>query len=201
MSSDAGFGPEFTDTLRDGTRVLIRPIRPDDKDRLVAGLERLSPESRYRRFLRPVKELTDRELRYLTEIDYTNHYAIGALALDEPEGPGLGIARYVRDPVDPDVAEAAVAVVDDFQGKGLGSLLLSHLIEAARRNRISVFRAWVLAENRTVIDGLRALGAELDLQGGLLRIDFDLPEAFEGSPMQQALRAAAGGDMPVEPLR
>ncbi len=192
---------EFIETLRDGTRILIRPIRPDDKDKLVEGLERLSPESRYRRFLRPVKELTQRELRYLTEIDYTSHYASGALAIDEPGQPGLGIARYVRDPVDPHVAEAAVAVVDDMHGRGIGSLLLDHLIEAARRNGIDVFRSWALTENRHVIEGLQALGAELDYVDGLIRIDLDLPDRFHGSVMEHALRASAEGRMPVEPRR
>jgi len=192
---------EFVETLRDGTRILIRPIRPDDKEKLVEGLERLSPESRYRRFLRPVKQLSERELRYLTEIDYTSHYAVGALAVDHPDQPGLGIARYVRDPVDPHVAEAAVAVIDDMHGRGIGSLLLDHLIDAARRNGIDVFRSWALAENRTVIEGLQALGADLEYVDGLIRIDLDLPERFQGSNLEQALRASAEGRMPVEPRR
>lgn len=192
---------ESVETLRDGTRVLIRPVRPDDKDRLIAGLAHLSPESRYRRFLRPVKSMTDRELRYLTEIDYTNHFAVGALALDAPGRPGLGIARYVRDPVDPEVAEAAVAVIDEVQGKGLGSRLLQHLVAAARSHGIHTFRAWVAVTNRRVIDALAALGAELVFREGLMRIDLALPDVFAGSPMQRALRAAAAGGMPVEPQR
>jgi GNAT superfamily N-acetyltransferase len=193
-------GEEYREHLRDGTGVLIRPIRPDDKAKLVEGLERLSPESRYRRFLRPISSLTERELKCLTEIDYADHFAWGALAIDEPGQPGLGIARYVRDPMDPEVAEAAVAVVDAAQGKGLGSLLLERLIETARTHGIRVFRAWALAENRTVVEGLKALGAHLHRDDGLIRIDLDLPETFEGSPMKEALRAAAGG-MPLEPGR
>ncbi len=194
-------GEEFVEILRDGTRVLVRPVRPDDKDRLVKGLEHLSPESRYRRFLRPVHQLSERELEYLTEIDYTSHFAIGALAVDEPGRPGIGIARYVQDPIDPEVAEAAVAVIDDFQGKGLGTILLEHLIDTARRHGIRVFRSWALAENRPVIDGLHSLGASLKLQDGLIRIDLDLPDDFEGSILQRALRAAATGEMPIEPRR
>jgi GNAT superfamily N-acetyltransferase len=191
---------EYCEHLRDGTAVLIRPIRPGDKAKLVEGLERLSPESRYRRFLRPISSLTERELQYLTEIDYADHFAWGALAVDEPGQPGLGIARYVRDPKDPEVAEAAVAVVDAAQGKGLGTLLLRRLIGTARAHGIRVFRAWALAENRTVIEGLKALGAHLHRDDALIRIDLDLPETFEGSPLAAALRAAAGG-MPLEPGR
>ena len=191
---------EYCEHLRDGSAVLIRPIRPGDKAKLVEGLERLSPESRYRRFLRPISSLTERELQYLTEIDYADHFAWGALAVDEPGQPGLGIARYVRDPKDPEVAEAAVAVVDAAQGKGLGTLLLRRLIGTARAHGIRVFRAWALAENRTVIEGLKALGAHLHRDDALIRIDLDLPETFEGSPLAAALRAAAGG-MPLEPGR
>ena len=92
-------------------------------------------------------------------------------------------------------------VIDDMHGRGIGSLLLDHLIDAARRNGIDVFRSWALAENRTVIEGLQALGADLEYVDGLIRIDLDLPERFQGSNLEQALRASAEGRMPVEPRR
>ncbi|OFW50083.1 MAG: hypothetical protein A2146_08950, partial [Actinobacteria bacterium RBG_16_67_10] len=140
----SGSAHEQIVTLRKGTRALIRPIRAEDKEALADGLARLSSESRYRRFLRPVTSLNERELKYLTEIDYTNHYAWVAMAVDEPGEPGLGVARYIRDPLDPEVAEAAVAVVDDHQGQGLGTMLLRVLVAAARENGIHTFRGWVL---------------------------------------------------------
>ena len=115
--------------LRDGTRVRIRPIVPEDKALLVAGFERLSPESRYRRFMAQVDRLTDEQLVYLTEIDYHDHYALMALDLDH--GPGIGVARYVRLRGEPEVAEAAVTVIDDYQGRGLGHLLLQAIGAAA----------------------------------------------------------------------
>ena len=105
-------------TLRDGSHARVRPIQPDDKDALIAGLQKLSPESRYLRFLRPVTSLNERELKYLTEIDYTNHFAWVAADPDDDLN-GYGVARYVRDPKDPEVAEAAVAINergDSFNG-------------------------------------------------------------------------------------
>ena len=186
-------------TLRNGTRALIRPIRAEDKEALADGLARLSSESRYRRFLRPVTSLNERELKYLTEIDYTNHYAWVAMAVDEPGEPGLGVARYIRDPLDPEVAEAAVAVVDDHQGQGLGTMLLRVLVAAARENGIHTFRGWVLGDNTNVLRPLERIGARRKPDHGVLRIEVDLADVFDGSSIQEALRAVARGEFAPEP--
>ena len=186
-------------TLRDGSRALIRPIRADDKQALVDGLSRLSSESRYRRFLRPVTSLNERELKYLTEIDYTNHFAWVAMAIDEPGEPGLGVARYIRDPLDPEVAEAAVAVVDDHQGKGIGSMLLRMLVAAARENGIRTFRGWVLGDNVDILRPLERIGARRKPDHGVLRVEVDLDEVYDGSSIQEALRAVASGEFEPEP--
>jgi len=116
-------------TLLDGSTVRVRPIRPGDKQRLLEGFERLSPESRYRRFLSPVPRLSDRALRYLTEVDHHDHEALIGIAHD---CSGVGVARFVRSEEDPELAEAAVTVVDDWQGRGLGTALLVLLAERAR---------------------------------------------------------------------
>ena len=115
--------------LRDGSRVRIRQCRRTDRDLLVRGFERLSPESRYRRFLTPMHELDQKTLRYLTDLDHRDHEAM--FALDE-SGEGVGVARYVRSAVRPDTAEVAVAVVDAWQGRGLGTLLLQAISVRAR---------------------------------------------------------------------
>ena len=83
--------------LDDGTRVLIRPIRSSDKSLLQDGIQRLSPQSRYLRFLHYLERLTAAELRYLTEIDYRDHFAWVAVAVDQPRPLGIGVARYIRD--------------------------------------------------------------------------------------------------------
>jgi RimJ/RimL family protein N-acetyltransferase len=186
-------------TLRDGSRALIRPIRAADKEALADGLARLSPESRYRRFLRPVTSLNERELQYLTEIDYTNHYAWVAVSVDGPTGVGLGVARYIRDPLDPEIAEAAVAVVDDYQDQGIGSMLLRMLVAAARENGIRTFRAWVLGDNTDILRPLERIGARRKPDHGVLRIEVDLDEIFDGSSIQEALRAVAAGEFEPEP--
>lgn len=187
---------EHPAVLKDGTRVLVRPIRPEDKDALARGLDRLSPESRYRRFLRPMTGLSERELEYLTEIDYANHFAWVAVADD---GEGLGVARYIRDSVDPSVAEAAVAVVDDHQGRGLGSILMRLLVATALENGIRTFHGWVLGDNIEVLRPLERIGARRTAEKGVLRVEVDLASMYEGSSIQEALRSVASGEFEPEP--
>src|SRR5438067_968824 len=109
---------------------MIRPIAADDGPRLRAAYDRLSPESKYRRFLAPKPHLTNSEARYLVQIDGRDHVALVATAAADPERI-LGVARFVRLPEDPTRAEVAVVVGDRFQQEGLGTALLARLTEAA----------------------------------------------------------------------
>ena len=187
-------------TLRDGTPVLVRPIRPDDRDRLAAGFRRLSPESRYRRFLTAADALSDEELGYLTEIDYRDHFAWVAVREDRPE-EGLGVARWVRLRDEPDVAEPAITVVDDYQGRGLGTLLLGLLAAAARAGGVERFRAYVLDENQPMRMLLQQLGATVRYDSpGLLTLEVPLdPGVVPDTPAGRVLRAAAGQVVRVVP--
>src|SRR5262249_4516593 len=105
--------------LREGSKVGIPPGGGAAARRGAGGFARLSPESRRLRFLRRKDALTPAELRYFTDVDHHDHEALGAL--DHTGGRGVGIARYVRDSGDPHSAEIAVTVVDDWQGRGLGT--------------------------------------------------------------------------------
>ena len=109
--------------LRDGSKVVIRQVHSADAPLLADGFARLSPQSRQMRFLTSKKELSRAELRYFTDVDHRDHEALGAL--DHADGRGVGIARYIRDAEDPQAAEIAVTIVDDWQGRGLGTELLS----------------------------------------------------------------------------
>ena len=183
--------------LRDGTRVRLRPIGPADRARLAAGFEKLSRESRYHRFFTAMPELPDRILDRLVATDGWKHVAIGAeVASDDPAlAEGLGVARFVRLDDAPDVAEVAVAVIDDKQGLGLGTLLLTELVRAARERGIRRFRAITQSDNAAA----RALVAELTDQvtvrreDGCVVYEIDLPEEFEESVLGRLLKLAAGG--------
>jgi RimJ/RimL family protein N-acetyltransferase len=183
---------QFTSSLADGTPVLVRPIRPEDKALLAAGFDRLSDESRYRRFMAPVTELSEEQLTKLTEIDYVNHFAWIALRADRPE-EGMGVARYVRVEEEPTVAEAAVTVLDDYQGRGLGTLLLALLAVAARAAGIERFRAYVLEENAPMIAMLEGMGATIEFDSpGVMRADMPLElGAVPDSPAGRVLKAVA----------
>ncbi|HEY6035749.1 MAG TPA: GNAT family N-acetyltransferase, partial [Kofleriaceae bacterium] len=149
------FTPDYVERamLRDGTIVLLRLVGPEDKTLLRREFERWSPESRYARFLAPKQQLTDDELDYLCNLDQENHFAIGAIAeAGEGDGDpvGLGIARFIRlptQPLEPVTAEAAIAVADEAQGKGLGRLLFACLAAAAAERGIERFRCEVLCSN------------------------------------------------------
>ena len=141
-------------TLRDGSQIGIRPIEPGDRDALAEGLERLSPESRYRRFFAAVPRLSARDLDYLTQIDHHDHEAL--VALDADTGQGVAVARFVR--TGPDQAEPAMVVADDWQGRGVATALLDALVLRAREEGIARFVAPVLAGNAEAVRVLERLG-------------------------------------------
>jgi RimJ/RimL family protein N-acetyltransferase len=130
--------------LRDGSAVLIRQVQPGDAPLLADGFARLSAHSRQMRFLRRKDELSAAELRYFTDVDHHDHEALGAL---DPGGRGVGIARYVRDANDAHAAEIALTIVDDWQGRGLGTELLAQLTDRARSAGIRRFTALVATGN------------------------------------------------------
>jgi RimJ/RimL family protein N-acetyltransferase len=126
--------------------ILFRHIRPDDKGRLAAGLQRMSPESRRRRFLMPKPRFSSSELRYLTELDGFDHVAIVAVSAEDPE-VFYGVGRFVRLREDPEAAEVAIVVADPLQGKGLGRELGRRLADEARERGVKRFTATLLGEN------------------------------------------------------
>jgi GNAT superfamily N-acetyltransferase len=161
--------------LTDGTEVLIRAIRPDDKALLVQGMHDLSPASRRARFLSAKPRLTTSELRYLTELDGLDHYALIAVRADDPSRLA-GVARFIRSKDDPEAAEVAVTVGDPLQGKGLGRTLGLRLADAARARGVRRFTAVMLADNVPAHRLFRAISLRLDTAhaGGISELVADL---------------------------
>jgi GNAT superfamily N-acetyltransferase len=203
---------EETVSLSDGQRVHLRPIRPSDKDLLREGFERLSPDSRYARFMAPKARLTDRELDYLTNFDGVNHFAMGAVRrhlVSKPEG--VGSARFVRLQDKPDTAEPAITVADDYQGKGLGSLLLQRLVEAAWERDVRWFCTELLAENTVSKHMFESLSPVVDFHpagNGALTAMIPLSEpdrtpmglgVSSGTPVQRILSYVARATVSMRP--
>jgi GNAT superfamily N-acetyltransferase len=159
--------------LRDGALLLVRPLEREDAPLLAAGFERLGAESRYRRFMGFKKGLPPRELDLLTSVDHHEHEAITATDADTERG--VGVAHMYRHPDRPEVAEVAVTVVDEWQGRGVGGVLLERLAARAREDGVRVFTASLMADNRAMLRlfervgrvtvGRRAAGAlELEVE-------------------------------------
>ena len=179
--------------LRDGSAVLIRQVKSTDAPLLADGFGRLSAASRQMRFLGVKKELSAAELRYLTDVDHHDHEALAAV--DRAGGHGVGIARYVRDADDPQAAEIAVTIVDDWQGRGLGTELLAQLSDRARQEGIRRFTALADAGNAAVAALLRNAGARLVRRGrGTVEYEITLTSgAARGPERSQACISRSTG--------
>jgi RimJ/RimL family protein N-acetyltransferase len=177
--------------LREGSRVVIRPIEPDDRERLQALFEGLSSRSRYLRFQVPMTQLSSRQLSYLTVVDHHDHEAL--IALDDEGREIVGVARFVR--VEDRVAECAVAVADGWQGRGLGTELLDRLVSRAGEEGIERFTAVVLAENAEALRVLERLGDAVQRPvGAQVELDIALPtQPRSGERVRAVLRGVASG--------
>ncbi len=167
--------------LPDGRVVVIRPIRSDDAERLRAAHGRLSPLTRYRRFMTSKPYLSAADAMYLANIDGRSHYALVATFAEregDEDAPIIAVARFVRSPEDAGVAEFAIVVGDDWQGEGIGRELLGRLVDAAVTRGVRRFQAMMLADN-VAIQRLAERFAAGPLRrlrrGNTFEVEFDLP--------------------------
>lgn len=179
---------------------MIRPIAPEDKRALIDGFERLSETSRYRRFLSLHGRLSEKELRYFTDVDHHDHEAL--VAIDPRTEQGVGVARYIRSKEDPTAAEFAVAVVDDWQRMEVGTRLALALADRARQEGITMFTGLVLADNELMLSLAEDLGDVRVLHREYGTAEFTV-ELAEHGPVQlkRPLRAVATGDLEPFPPR
>jgi len=179
---------------------MLRPIAPEDRPLVAASFERLGKESRYRRFFTTKNELSATELDYLVDVDHHDHEAI--VAIDPSSGEGLGVARYVRSGEDPELAEVAVTVADDWQGRGLGRglgrALLDRFTYRARREGVRRFSALVQSDNWRSL-GLVAGAGESQRWSDTGEVELVMielpPKRGIGARLARALRAAADGSL------
>jgi GNAT superfamily N-acetyltransferase len=142
--------------LQDSRIVRVRPLRATDRATYERAVIDLSPRSRYLRFFAPMTKPSERLLDQMTHIDGRRHVAYVALTLDE--ATAVGVVRYVRTADIARAGEVAIAVADDWQGRGLGGQLLRHTIEHARRAGLESLAATTLRENAGAARLLRVAG-------------------------------------------
>lgn len=174
-----------TVTPHDGASVRLRPIVPEDKPLLVDVFERLSEQSRYRRFFTNLRQLSPATLSHFTEVDHSNREAI--IAIESTSGQPLGVARYIRSSDDPHAAEVAVAVIDDWHRRGVGPALLAELRTRARQEGIGRFVAVVQAGNRDALALANGIGeGSLRVAGPNLELVIELrdPEGLPDGPVR-----------------
>jgi GNAT superfamily N-acetyltransferase len=174
-------------TLADGKCVVLRPIRPTDAPQLQAGLLRLSARTRYLRFHAPRGPFSPDELRLLTEVDGETHFALAAFAM--PSRQLVAVGRFIRSSVTASDAELALTVADEFQGKGLGELLLSRLRDAALERGVTRFTGTMLEENRAMRGLLRKAGGRAGLPS---RGVCDIALPLLANPPEEASISPAG---------
>jgi len=164
-----------TGRLLDGREVLLRAIRPDDKEGLREGFHRLSERSVYFRFFQSKKELSEKDLAYLTELDFEGHVGLLAVLRDDGNEHGIGVGRYIVAP-EPHVAEVAFAVDETHRGLGVATLLLHHLARIARAAGIRELHGLVLYENRAMLEVFEHAGYPMKrhLEGNMLRVVLEI---------------------------
>jgi acetate---CoA ligase (ADP-forming) len=182
--------------LRDGSTLRLRPIKPDDADGLRSLHSRLSTQSVYFRFFAPIPELTEERAREFATVDYHDSFAlVGELA-----GRIVAVARYYRDAKDPSRAEVAFVTEDALQGRGIASRMLERLAEIARDHQVTIFEAYVLGDNRKMMDVFIKSGFEVErrLDGGVFHVTFPItPTDVSEERAAERAQAAATASMKV----
>ncbi len=173
--------------LPDGRVIVIRPITPDDQERLRASHARLSPLTRYRRFLTSKPYLSAADVAYLSVIDGCDHYALVATYAEAPGGEEaiVGVARFVREPTNSRVAEFAIVVSDRWQGQGIGRELVGRLADAAVTRGVERFQATMLVDNAAIMrlsEQLAAGPLRRARKGSTFEVEFDLPTRRPAAP-------------------
>lgn len=164
-------------TMRDDTVLYLRPVLPGDNARVVQGPIQFSSDTFYRRF-QTTRSPTRSLMTYLFEVDYVDHFVW--VVTDSPDGSVVADARFVRDEVDPSVAEVAFIVGDDYQGRGVGTFLMDALSVAARSDGVQRFTARVLSDNYPMRVILDRYGAEWHRDDqGVVTTSIDVPTLRE----------------------
>ena len=160
------------EALRDGCRVEIRALRPDDRADLVAAVCRTSAQSLYRRFFGLKRSFSEQEAAFFVNVDFVNHVALVAVIDEGGRSVIVGGGRYIV--VQPGQAEIAFAVIDEYQGRGIGRALMRHLATIARAAGLQTLIAEVLPENTPMLQLFKTSGLRVSTKREAQVVHFTL---------------------------
>jgi RimJ/RimL family protein N-acetyltransferase len=168
--------------LSDGSEIKIRALKQDDKADLLASIDRASARSLYRRFFAVKRSFSEKEIAFFLNVDFRNHVALVAICEDSGRPKIVGGARYIR--IREDTAEMAFFVIDEYQGKGIGTLLMRHLAAIAQSAGLKELTADILADNTSMLGVFKASGLRLTLtrEPDVLHAALQLPPQDAGMP-------------------
>jgi GNAT superfamily N-acetyltransferase len=157
--------------LRDGRFVTIRALTPEDRSAMLSAAARVSAQSLYRRFFGAKRGFTEQEVDFFVNVDFVKHVALVAELNESGENAIIGAGRYIV--TQPGAAESALAVIDEYQGQGIGTALLKHLVTVAREGGVQQLMAEVLPENAPMLAMFRQFGFVSDRRGGSVHVVLD----------------------------
>jgi RimJ/RimL family protein N-acetyltransferase len=181
-------GNSFFYPAKDNTYLCFKALEREDRDKFIEGFKKLSPKTVYHRFFGFMKELTPRQLEDLLNIDKKDHVAWAAFDIVDDEAIGIGVGRFRRSLDNPQEAELALTVIDEYQFKGVGTILLGIMYYLASHLDINTFTAVILSDNSKLIRRFKELGAQMTRVGTEYEMRLPIYKNFDDIPKSRYTR-------------
>ncbi len=175
-------GNSFFYPLRDNTYLCFKKLEKDDREKFIEGFQKLSKASVYHRFFGFIKELSDEQLEEFLNTDTKNHVAWAAFDIEKDDFSGVGVGRFKRSETSQREAELALTVIDEYHGKGVGTILLAILYYLAGKLEIDIFTGIMLSDNAKLIRRFKELGAKMTRTGNEYEMRLPVFKDFNNLP-------------------
>ncbi|NNC72947.1 MAG: GNAT family N-acetyltransferase [Sphingomonadaceae bacterium] len=165
--------------LGDGAQICLRPVRPSDESAIEQGIRDLSDKSRYLRFFSSFESAPPTVIQRLSDVDGFEHIAWGAVMTGEEGSPPVGAAHATRHSDDPEAADFAIAVLDDYHHRGIARMLVAALFLDCRNARLARLKFDILYGNKAAATLAKSFGAHASSEpGAVMSYDLDIDEAL-----------------------
>lgn len=175
-------GNSFFYPIKDNTYICFKTLGKDDREKFIAAFKRLSQKTVYQRFFGFMKELTDKQVEDFLNTDKKDHLAWAAFDLIGDDTIGIGVGRFKRSEINPNEAELALTVLDEYQDKGIGSVLLAIMYYLASILEINILTGIILSDNFMLIRRFKELGAKMDRIGNEYEMRLPIYKDFDALP-------------------